>query len=79
MKKAYNTPKATKVDYSFQEQLVAQSWPTSDYADPWRGSVCTYNDGSCNIMFTTSKARGLYDCEVPLGNPDLINPYADCY
>ena len=76
MKKAYSTPKAHKVDYSFDEQLVAQSWPLMGYADPWRGGVCTHGDGECSSIFNV-KAKGLNDCITP-GNPELLDPYADC-
>ena len=77
MKKEYTTPKAYKVDYSFDEQLTAQSWPLSGYADPWKGRVCTHDDSTCSVMYNT-KTKGLNDCQVQ-GNPDLLDPYEDCY
>ncbi|MBR5547918.1 MAG: hypothetical protein IKU70_13200 [Clostridia bacterium] len=77
MKKMYQTPKAHKVDYSFQEQLVAQSWPIAGYADPWKHSVCTYDDGVCSKVYLMN-ARGINDCTTLPGNPDLLDPYDDC-
>lgn len=73
VKKAYRAPVAKKIDYAYQEQVVAESYPLHNYADPWRGSVCTWGDGSCSVIYNLM-ARGLNDCQVQ-GNPDLINPY----
>lgn len=61
MKRTYRTPTARKVDYVFQEQVTAVSYPISNYADPWRADKCTWGDGSCSIVFNV-KARGLDDC-----------------
>ena len=77
MKKQYCAPKAKKIDYSFNEQVAAASYPINNYADPWRGGVCTWDDGGCSWVFN-QMARGLDDCEKQ-GNPELLNPYADCY
>lgn len=77
MKKAYSTPKAKMIDYSFEDQVIAQSYPISSFADPWKGRVCTWGDGGCSMIYNVM-ARGLGDCDAP-GNPDLLNPYEDCY
>lgn len=77
MKKAYCTPKAQKVNYTFQEQMTAESYPINNYADPWHGGVCTWGDGSCSAIFYT-KTRSLTDCVVP-GDPSKLNPYGNCY
>lgn len=78
MKKAYNTPKAHKVDYSFEEQLVAESRPPiAGHTDWWQGGVCTHgSDAECSGIFNV-KAKGLNDCWIQ-GNPENLDPYADC-
>ena len=76
MKKVYNTPKANKVDYSFEEQLSAESYPISGYADPWRHRVCTWGDGVCSDIYNVM-ARGINNCEKQ-GIPGLLDPYEDC-
>lgn len=63
MKKTYRSPIAKKIDYTYEENVVAKSYPISNYADPWEGGRCTYGDGSCSVMFNVpKKARGWDDC-----------------
>jgi len=76
MKREYRTPKAKKVDYAFKEQISAASYPINQYADPWRGGVCTWDNGTCSWIFNT-QTRGLNNCDRQ-GNGELLNPYADC-
>ncbi len=48
MKKLYRKPVAKKVDYVFEEQVMAQySFPTSGWADPSDIGACTYDHGTC--------------------------------
>ena len=67
MKKVYYAPIAKKIDYAFEEQVAAQSYPINNYADPWlTEKVCTWGDGSCSVIYNVpSKARGLNDCQYP--------------
>ena len=70
MKKEYCKPVAKKIDYSFDEQIAAASYPINNYADPWlTNKVCTYGDGSCSLVYNVM-ARGLNDCQVQ-GNVPL--------
>lgn len=70
MKKPYRKPIAKKVDYAFEEQIAAASYPISNYADPWNGNVCTYGDGQCSLVYNTpTKARGLDNCIMYPGVP----------
>jgi len=65
MKKEYCKPIAKKVDYSFEEQIAASSYPLMNYADPWHtNKVCTWGDGSCSVIYNQPVARGLNDCFV---------------
>lgn len=64
MKKIYCTPIAKKIDYAYQEQVVAQSIPVKEYLDAWdTGVVCTWGWVECSIIYNQPKARGLNDCE----------------
>ena len=72
MKKTYHAPIAKKIDYSYQEQVVAQSLPIQYFVDAWQtGKVCTWGGAECSVIYNQPKARGLNDCEyqgnVPLG------------
>lgn len=63
MKKPYRSPTAKKVDYAFQEQVAASSYPLNNYADPWHSDYCTWSGGDCSIIFNVAtNARGLDDC-----------------
>lgn len=63
MKKPYCSPTAKKVDYVFQEQIAASSYPLNNYADPWQGNVCTWGNGSCSLIYNVAtNAKGLNDC-----------------
>ena len=68
MKKTYHAPVAKKIDYAFDEQIIAASVPIRGYAD-WfdTGIVCTYEVETymCNKMYNTPKARAtLDDCSM---------------
>lgn len=70
MKKAYHAPMAKKIDYEFDDQVAAASYPINNYADPWLGGVCTWGDGNCSmIYYEPTKARGLNDCSMYPGVP----------
>lgn len=63
MKKVYRKPIVQKVDYTFQDQVTAQSYGVNLYADPWDKKVCTWGGSDCSIVFNApSKARGWNDC-----------------
>lgn len=62
MKRAYQKPCIRKVDYNFQEQVTAASYPISDYAAPLRPDRCTWGDGECNVIFNVPLARGINNC-----------------
>lgn len=72
MKKVYRAPIAKKIDYAFEDQVTATSYPINNYADPWHtNKVCTWGDGTCSVIYNVAKmARGLDDCQVP-GNIPL--------
>lgn len=65
MKKAYRAPVAKKIDYAYQEQVVAESLPVKNYVDAWdTGIVCTWGWAECSIIYNKPQmARGLDDCE----------------
>lgn len=76
MKKKYYAPIAKKIDYTYQEQVVAQSpgnVPVEGFLDPWNTHVvCTWGWTDCSLVYNVpTKARGLNDCEnqgnIPLG------------
>lgn len=63
MKKKYSRPMARKVDYVFQEQIAASSYPLNNYADPWNGDACTWGNGECSLIYNVATtSRGLNDC-----------------
>lgn len=63
MKKMYQKPSVKKVDYNFQEQIVATSYDIENYADPWKTGYCTWGDGVCSVVFNLSKkSRGIDNC-----------------
>ena len=65
MKKAYRTPVVKKVEYAFDEQIVAVSIPIRGYADWYNtGIVCTYGLQTlyCNKIYNEPQARGLNNC-----------------
>ena len=63
MKRKYAKPFVQKIEYAYEEQVVARSYPLRDYADPWNGGKCTWGGSSCSIIYNTPKARGWDDCE----------------
>ena len=73
MKKTYRAPVAKKIDYAFNEQIVATSIPINDHTD-WHktGKVCTWGPTkvNCSTIYNVPLARGLNDCldqgDVPL-------------
>ena len=70
MKKAYRAPIAKKIDYAFQEQVVAESLPVKNFVDAWdTGIVCTWGEAGCSVVYNV-KARTLDDCMYP-GNIPL--------
>lgn len=71
VKKAYRAPVAKKIDYAYQEQVVAESLPVKNYVDAWEtGVVCTWGEAGCSVVYNQTKARGLNDCMYP-GNIPL--------
>jgi len=64
MKKTYQKPSVKKVDYNFQEQVIATSYPLKQYADPWGTDYCTHREDDCNSIFNTPKTRGIDNCKV---------------
>ena len=78
MKKAYKAPVAKKVDYVFEDQVVAAgSVPVENHTDWYHtGLVCTWGPTkpNCNTIYNQPKARGLNNCldqgDIPLNtNP----------
>ena len=65
MKRVYKAPIAKKIDYAYQEQVVAQSLPVQNYVDAWlTNKVCTWGEAGCSWVYNMPKmARGLDDCE----------------
>ena len=61
MKKMYMTPAAKKVEFSYQDHVVAASYPVNIMADPWDAQKCTWGDGACSVIYNV-KAKGLDDC-----------------
>lgn len=62
MKRIYLKPVAKRIDYHYQEQVMAASYPISDFAAPLRPDRCTWGDGSCNVMFNVPQSRGINNC-----------------
>lgn len=77
MKKTYCAPVVKKIDYAYDEQIIAQSVPNvpiRGYADWFNtGIVCTYEleTYNCNKIYNEPKAKGLDTCSmqgfIPLG------------
>ena len=61
MKKAYLKPSAKKVDYSFDDQIMAASYPIKEWHDPMYTNKCTWGDSSCNWIFNVPKTRSMID------------------
>lgn len=65
MKRTYRKPIAKKIDYDFQEQIMAASIPIQTKLDPWHtGEHCTWGTADCSVIFNV-RTRGLDDCLVP--------------
>ena len=65
MKKSYSKPAARKIEFSYTNQVMAQSYPISNYADPWMADKCTYGDGNCSLVYNKPSGvmtAGLDDC-----------------
>lgn len=63
MKREYRSPKVKVVNYDFKEQVVAESFPVSGYADPWGYQRCSYTNGSCTYFYNTAGEGGLKVCD----------------
>lgn len=64
MKRTYQKPMAKKIDYDFQEQIMATSIPIQTKLDPWDTKEhCTWGTSDCSAIFNVM-ARGLNDCIV---------------
>ena len=68
MKKAYKAPVAKKVDYVFENQVVAAgSLPVEGNID-WHltGKWCTWGESmeNCNVIYNQSKSRYLNSCDI---------------
>lgn len=69
MKRKYDKPAAVKIDYVYDDQIVAQS-PEAVKADPERVDVCTWADQTCFMMYyVPTKARGTDNCAMYPGVP----------
>lgn len=64
MKKMYQKPSVKKVDYNFQEQVIAASVPIKTLSDPWGTDYCTHRESDCSKIFYTPKTLGINDCAV---------------
>lgn len=62
MKKVYHKPSIKKVDYKYDEQLTAASYPYNQWQDPMLTDYCTWGDGSCNLIFNVPLTRGINNC-----------------
>ena len=76
MKKEYRKPAIKKIDYAFEEQVMAQySFPTSGWADPSVINACTYDHGMCydkyNVMVRTI---GPNSCKEQGSVPGVVVP-----
>lgn len=65
MKKAYYTPVAKKIDYVFEEHVIAEySFPTAGWADPSEINACTYDHGTCYKMYNKMvRIQGPNSCD----------------
>lgn len=73
MKKMYCAPVAKKIDYAFDDQIVATSVPVEHHTDWYEtGIVCTWGPTkvNCNTIYNVPLARGLNNCldqgDIPL-------------
>ena len=68
MKREYRKPMAKKIDYAFEEQVIARSdyHEPEDYDDPYKTHlVCTWGPTMpmCNVIYNKpTQARGLNQC-----------------
>lgn len=65
MKRMYKEPYAKKVNFEYDDQVVATSvYPDAPQGDPYVINNCTWHrtNSTCNIMFNTPKARGIDNC-----------------
>ena len=58
MKREYKSPVAKFVDYSFEEQVVAESSKFDGYGDGYKIDFCTYQSGSfsepCSVVVNST-------------------------
>lgn len=58
MKREYKSPVAKFVDYSFEEQVVAESSKFDGYGDGHKIDFCTYQSGSfsepCSVVVNST-------------------------
>ena len=65
MKRMYKKPYVKKVDFEYDDQVVAASpYPDAPQGDPYKIGNCTYQrtNPTCNIMFNVPKAKGIDHC-----------------
>ncbi len=75
MKKIYRSPIAKKIDYAFDEQIIAQSVPFSPKTDPDEVGVCTWTGATCfMIYYEAAKVRGVDNCDSYPGEPLPVKP-----
>lgn len=58
MKRKYVKPTATMIDYSFDEQVVAESSKFNNYGDGHQINYCTYLSGSFSNPCSTVMNSG---------------------
>ena len=66
MKKSYSKPAARKIEFSYTNQVMAQSGQVADWGDPWDIKKCTWQiDSNCSVIFNKPSGvmtLGLDDC-----------------